>query len=134
MKKYQVLTNKNLAVLQCLKAFKLSDVYDALEELSRKVTAPVPLLVVDHSSEFEASLDELQQIVNLFERYKKHFTNRVAYVVSKDVQYGLGHMAHVLCSKIGVDCFPFWDIWEARDWLSESLFDGFPVTRPMTGP
>lgn len=119
MQKYIIQTIENLAVLQWMTAFDLSDVQDALENLSRTVTTPVPLLVIDRDTEFEASLDELQKMVDLFGRYKEHFTDRVAYVVSKDVHYGLGHMLHVLFSKIGVDFVPFRDIWEAREWVSE---------------
>lgn len=103
MKKYQLHTNKNLAVIQWNEAFEYTDVYDALEEVTRTVTGPVPLLVIDHSTEFDASSYELQEMVNVFERYKKHFINRVAYVVSKDVHYGLGHIARVFFSLIEVD-------------------------------
>jgi len=120
MQKYQNHTNKNLAVIQWNKAFKYTDVYDALEELTRKVMAPVSPLVIDHSTEFDASSYELQEMVNLFERYKKHFINRVAYVVSKDVHYGLGHMARVFFSLIEVDFVPFQNMGEAREWLSET--------------
>ena len=119
MQKYQLQTTKTLAILQWNDAFEYSDVYDALEELARMVTDPVPLLVIDNSTEFDASSDELHQMIYLLERYKEHFTNRVAYVVSKDVYYGFGHMAHIFSLQIGVDLVPFRGMSEARGWLSE---------------
>lgn len=119
MQKYLTQTSEELAVIQWMTAFGLSDVYDALEEVSRKVTNPVPLLLIDHSTEFDPSLDELERMVSLFEKYKKRFTNRVAYVVSKDVHYGLGHMLHILFSVTGIVFVPFRDLGDAREWLNE---------------
>ena len=89
MQKYQTQTTENLAVLEWIKAFELSDVHDALVEVSRKVTARVPLLVIDQSTEFDPSSEDLQQIVKIFDKFKGHFTDKVAFVVSKDVHYGV---------------------------------------------
>jgi len=47
MQKYQLHTNKNLAVIQWNEAFKFSDVQDALEELPGKAPAPILLFVID---------------------------------------------------------------------------------------
>lgn len=119
MKKYHFHTNKKLAVIQWNEVFEYADMADALEEVSERLTNPVPLLLIDHSTEFNPSSNELETIVSLFEKYQLHFKRRVALVVSKDVHYGLGHMAHVFFSLIGIDFLPFWNMGAAREWLSE---------------
>lgn len=97
-----------------MKAFELSDVYDAPEEVSRKITAKVPLLFIDHSTEFDVSLDEFPKIVNLFEKYKIHFTDKVAWVVTKDVHDGLGHMLLSRFAPTGNMLMPKWMQWLKR--------------------
>lgn len=119
MQKYIIHTSEKIAVIQWTVAIELSDVNDALEELAQTVKNPVPLLLITHSDEFEASWHGLNEMVNLFGKYRKHLTDKVAYVVPRNVHPGLRHIAHILFSGIGVDFVPFRDVKEAREWLGE---------------
>jgi len=63
------------------------------------VAISLPLLVIDHATEFDHSFDELQRIVTVFDKSKGHFSEKLAFVVSKDVHYGLGHMLHFFSQR-----------------------------------
>jgi len=120
MRKYRTHTNEKVAIIEWMKAFDLSDLHDALEEVARKVTTPVPLLVINHSNEFDPPSDELLQIVKIFDKFKNHFTVKVAFIVSKDSHYGLGRILNIFLHRIDVFFVPFRDIWEAWQWLLET--------------
>lgn len=120
MKKYVIQTSKKVTILQWMEAFELSDVQDALEELSETDTTPVTLLIIANCIDFDAPLNELHRMVDLFERYKKYFSNRIAYVVSKDEPYHMGRTVRAGFWDAGIDFIPFRDVKEAREWINES--------------
>ncbi|MBT8370435.1 MAG: STAS/SEC14 domain-containing protein [Desulfobacterales bacterium] len=76
------------------------------------------LLIIDPSSDYNPSREELQQFINLIKVLLEKAFTRIALVVSKEFHYGLGRMTEAF-SESGKGQFRvFNDAQEAREWLS----------------
>ena len=77
------------------------------------------LIIIDPSSDYSPSRDELQQFMNLIRFLLENAFPRIALVVSKDFHYGLGRMTEVFSEVENGQFRVFNDEQEARAWLAE---------------
>jgi hypothetical protein len=74
------------------------------------------ILVDDHATSFDPSIDDAQRLVDYFASLGdavSHF----AITVGTDVHFGIGRMVEVYCESRGVNLRIFRTVEEAADWL-----------------
>ena len=76
------------------------------------------LIIIDPSSDYSPSREELQQFIDSIRFLLENAFSRIALVVSRDFHYGLGRMTEVFSEVENGQFRVFHDEQEARSWLS----------------
>lgn len=83
-------------------------------------SAPLQILIVDHGSEFEPSRKDVQELVHGWNAILRDIPVRIALLVEKDLQYGLGKMTAVCAEQHDLPFDVFHHSLDALQWLSKS--------------
>ena len=123
---YRIEREDGILVLRAEGDFDLDEVRASLAECAALATAePVGGLLIDDTSTFRATAQDVQSLVALLEDVLTDATLRAAVVVPSDVQFGIGRMVATYCDERSVPFRAFRTEEQARIWLSsESRYSG----------
>jgi hypothetical protein len=76
------------------------------------------LMIIDPSSDYSPSQEELQEFMGLITSLLENLFSRIALVVPRDLHYGLGRMTEVGSEDAPGEFRVFRTQDEARDWLA----------------
>ena len=78
----------------------------------------VKLLFDERNATYLPSTEELRQIVEYIKRWR-HLIKRIALVVGKPAQYGMGRIAEVYLESVEGAFMVFYDMEQASQWLDQ---------------
>lgn len=109
-------------------SFSVGQVLETFSEIRSEFdgSRPLQILIVDHGSEFEPSLDEVQELAKGWGAIFRDIPVRIALLVDKDIHYGLGRMASVYAEQHDLPLDVFRHSLDAMQWLSKDDSDDLP--------
>jgi len=103
-------------------SFSVDQVYRAFSDIRSEFdgTEPLQILIVDHGSDFEPSLEEVQELARGWSEIFRNVPVRIALLVERDLHYGLGRMTAVYAEQHDLPFDVFRHSLDALQWLSKN--------------
>ena len=102
--------------------FDMDDARSARQEIAdRSAEEEIPasgVLIVDSSSSFNPSNEELREVVDLMKHLSDNVAERIALVVGRDLHYGLGRIVQAHLGDTHA-FHTFRSVSDAKAWLGE---------------
>jgi hypothetical protein len=119
---YEIRIDSAIVELEWLEAPDLEDLREALEEIAGRDDLPedARLLIIDSGTEFNPRAHIIKRGVGVLADHFEVHGGRIAIAVSKAHHYGISNMLRVFAEDRGIEVQPFYDVDEARIWLSRS--------------
>ena len=111
----------NIIIIEMFGEYSMNDVrttiLDSLAEAGRKSRLYLLLNFGESRSMHVRSSEEVNTMVNFITSLAHRFSNRLAFVSSYDLPYGLMRFVSVKSGTCGIDSEAFRSYDEAREWL-----------------
>ena len=111
----------NIVVMEMVGEYSLDEIrqtlLNALADPRRLANACLLVNLTESQSIYKRSQVELQSAAQFLASLAKGFNNRIAFVSSKDLPFGLARMVSVGADDIGIETEVFRTMAEARRWL-----------------
>ena len=112
---------KELTTVIAEGSFSVVHVHAAFSKIRSEFdgSTPIQILIVDRGSEFEPSLEEVQDLARGWGAIFRNVPVRIALLVEKDIHYGLGRMVSVYAEQHDLPFNVFRHSLDALQWLSQ---------------
>ena len=112
--------SSDLILFESNEEYQWADMLKAVDESLSAVEngKKVKLIFDERNATYLPATEDLKQITEYVERWR-HLIKRIALVVAKPAQYGLGRMAQVFLEAEEGSFKVFYDIEEASQWLNQ---------------
>jgi 3'-phosphoadenosine 5'-phosphosulfate sulfotransferase (PAPS reductase)/FAD synthetase len=124
---------KELTTVIAEGSFSVVHVHAAFSKIRSEFdgSTPIQILIVDHGSEFEPGLEEVQDLARGWGAIFRNVPVRIALLVDKDIHYGLGRMVSVYAEQHDLPFDVFRHSLDALQWLSQDA-SASPLARSVT--
>jgi hypothetical protein len=111
----------SILIIEMVCEYSLDEIHqtilNALADSGRPAHSCLLINLTESQSIYKRSQVELQSVAKFLASLADRFNNRIAFVSSKDLSYGLARMISVGSEDIGIKTAVFRTIAEARKWL-----------------
>jgi hypothetical protein len=121
---YEVRIDQSTGIveLEWLDTPDLDDLREALADIAAREDLPEEsrLLIIDPGTEFNPRAHIIKYGVEVLANHSEIHNGRIAIAVSMVLHFGISNMLRVFAEDHGIEVHPFYDIDDARSWLSRS--------------
>jgi hypothetical protein len=111
----------SMVVIEMVSEYSLDEIrktiLNAVADSGRPANSCLLINLTESESIYKRSQLELQSMAQFLASLATHFNNRIAFVASKDLPFGLARMTSVGSEDLGIETAVFRTFTDARKWL-----------------